>query len=357
MTQLRHCLAQRPVEDIRGSIQAFDEIDIRNLDDKQLAIELRKVLMNRVDAQRSILVLPFSTGEYTKGSIFSRVRRLSATDLRRAQREGIDEQRDCYEPPVDMTSAIDPGRLNRPGERILYTAYGGAGWATMACFEELDIQEDDWFMIVEYEATGEFSAATIGPERFAPPEREHELNDEEREKCEILLGFVRSKFHQKMAAGNDHLYRVTRVIATEFSPGLTRRPDIWQYPSVAREGGLNVAFHPTRKDKLRIKDVKVAKCLAYNRDLGARLIQIRYDAVYDRSRPNRRRLFEGAGPQAYFAITYPSRAERELEERATFMSRVDRKQNDRIKNFGGRLVVVAEKNSDGGTYLAARVAV
>ena len=144
MTQLRHCLAQRTIEDIRESIQAFDEIDIRNLDDKQLAIALRKVLMNQVDGQRSILVLPYSTSEHKVGSVFSRVRRLSATDLRRAQREGIDEQRDCYEPPVDMTSAIGPGRLNRPGERILYTAYGGAGWATMACFEELEIQEDDW---------------------------------------------------------------------------------------------------------------------------------------------------------------------------------------------------------------------
>ena len=256
-----------------------------------------------------------------------------------------------------MTSAIGPGRLNRPGERILYTAYGGAGWATMACFEELEIQEDDWFMIIEYEATGEFWAATIGPERFAPPEWEHELNDEEREKCEMLLGFVRGKFHQKMAAGDDHLYWVTRLIAREFSPGLTRRPSIWQYPSVAREGGWNVAFHPTRKDKLRIKDVKIAKCRAYNRDFGARLILVRYDAAGDRPGLNRRRLFEGDGPQAYFAIAYPSRAEKVLEERATFMSRVDRKQNDRIKNFGGRLVLVAEKNSDGGTYFAAREAV
>ena len=357
MTQLRYCLGQRTTADIKASIQEFNRKDIRNLDDKQLATEIKKVLMNPVDAQRSIMVLPASAANYAKGTRFSRVRRLSTPDLRRIHRDGIFEPTDCFEPPVDITSAVGPGRLNREEERILYTAYGGAGWATMACFEELEIQESDWFMIIEYEADRDFTAVTIGPERFAPPEREHELGEEELLKCRMLLDFVRSKFHQKIAAVDYHLYRVTRIIAREFSPGHTWSPGIWQYPSVAREGGWNVAFHPTQKNKLRVTDVKIANCRAYNRDFGARLIVIRYDTAGDRSRLNHRRLFEGEGPQAYFAITYPSRAERGLDEGATFIERADPEQNERLKNFDGRIVLGPETNCDGGTYFAARKAV
>ncbi len=88
-------------------------------------------------------------------------------------------------------------------------------------------------MIVEYEATEAFTAARIGSKRFTLAEREQELNDEEREKSKMLLGFVRNKFQQRVAVVNDHLYRVTRLIAREFSPGQTRKPDIWQYPSIA----------------------------------------------------------------------------------------------------------------------------
>ena len=357
MIQLKHILRQRTIEEIRELIQSFDTLNHRELDDKQLEIEIRRVLMKQDEAKRGILLLPFSVSHYKKGSVFSRVRTLTDRDLQRIQNEGIDEQRDCYEPPQDMRHVIGPGRLNRRGERILYTAYGGAGWATMACFEELDIEENEWFMIVEYEATGGFSAATIGPKRFTPPEREHELDDEEREKCDILIGFVRSKFHEHITASNDYLYRVTRLIAREFSPGQARRPDIWQYPSVAREGGWNVAFNPARKDKLRVKDIALAKCLAHNRDLGARLIQIRYKTVHERLDMNRSKLSAGTGPQAYFALTYASRAEKRLEQEVSFMSRVDQKENDRLKHFKGRIVLSAERNNEGGIYIAAREAI
>ena len=357
MAQFKHYLGQRTIEEINNSIRYFDTLDSRNFDDNQLKTEIKRVLMKQDEEKRGILLLPTYVSPYIKGSIFSRVRRLSDGELDRIRTEGIDEQRDCYEPPQDMIHAIGPGRLNRPGEQILYTANGRAGWATMACFEELCIEENEWFMIIEYEATEVFSAAMIGPKRFDSPENEHELSDEEREKSDLLLGFVRSKFQKHIALNNNHLYRVTRLIAREFSPGETRRPDIWQYPSVAREGGWNVAFHPNRRDKLRVRDVKIAKCLAYNSSLGARLIQIRYDTVYGSSGSDRRKLFAGSRPQAYFALTYANRVEKMLNDNVSFISRVDQAQNDRINNFTGRLVLFAEKNDDGGTYMAAREAV
>ena len=312
--------------------------------------------MKEDEKRRAVLLLPFSVSNYKEGSTFSRVRRLSDKEMQRMRKEGINEPRDCHEPPQDMAHVIGRGRLNHPGERVLYTAYGGAGWATMACFEELNIGENEWFMIVEYEATEALTAATIRSERFTPAEREHELNDEEREKSKMLLGFVRNKFQRRVAVVNDHLYRVTRLIAREFSPGQTRKPDIWQYPSIALEGGWNVAFDPARKDKLRVKDVKIARCRAHNADLGARLIEVRYDTVHDGSGVDRRKLYAGAGPQAYFAVTDASRVETRLDRSASFVSRVNKEQNDRLKNFNGKLVLVAEKNNEGGTYIAAREA-
>ena len=357
MAQLKHYLEQRSIEEINQSIRYFDSLDSRNFDDKKLKLEIKQVLMKQDEEQRGILLLPSYVSLYKKGSTFSRVRRLTDEDLSRIRTRGIDAQRDCYEPPQNMKHVIGAGRLNRAKEPILYTAIGAAGWATMACFEELCIEANEWFMIIEYDATEAFSAATIAPTRFTSSEREHELNDEEREKSELLLGFVRSKFQTAVASNEDHLYRVTRLLAREFSPGETRQPNIWQYPSVAREGGWNVAFHPNQRHKLRVRDVKIAKCLSYNKDLGARLIQIRYDSLCESSRSDRRKLFSGTGPQAYFALTYANRAEKRLDDNVSFMSRVSQEQNEKINNFTGRLVLFAEKNDDGGTYMAAREAV
>ena len=354
---LRHVLRHRAIQEISESIEAFEALAVSELDNEQLDVEIRRVLMAYDEAnKRGVLLLPSSVIPHKKGSLFSRVRRLTDRDLLRMQTEGVDEQRDCYEPPEDERHVIGPGRLNHAGERILYTAYGGAGWATMACFEELEIEANEWFMIVEYEATASFTAATIGPERFAPLEVETHLDDEERKKCEILSSFVRSKFQQRIARGDDYLYRVTRLIAREFTPGERRNEDIWQYPSVARDGGWNVAFDPVRKDKLRVKSVKIAKCLAYNKHLGARLIQITYDAISDPSDLNRRTLFAGAGPQAYYALTYPSRAEKRLDQHFSYTSRVDPAQNERLKHFKRKLVLFAETNNEGGVYIAAREA-
>ena len=351
---LRHVLRQRTIQEISESIQAFEALDVTELDDEQLDLQLRRVLMAYDEAnKRGVLLLPFSVSPHEKGSLFSRVRRLNDRDLLRMRTEGVDEQRDCYEPPDDEKHLIGPGRLNHAGERILYTAYGGAGWATMACFEELEIEVNECFMIVEYEATADFTAATIGPKRFAPSEVEPRLDDDERKKCEVLSDFVRSKFYLRIVDSNDYLYRVTRLIAREFT---RPKEGIWQYPSVARDGGWNVAFDPIHKDKLRVKDVKVAKCLAYNKHLGARLIQVTYDTIVDPSDPIRRTLHAGAGPQAYYALTYPSRAEKSLDQRFSYTSRVDPEQNERLKHFKGKLVLSKETNDEGGVYIAAREA-
>ena len=354
MMMLKHFLGRRTIQEVRKSIRRYEGLDLRNLNDKQLAAAIRAVLMKEDEQRRAVLLIPAIMSAFREGRRFSRVRRLSYGDVQRMLREGLNEQRDCYEPPPALSHAIGPGRLNHPKERVLYTAYGGAGWATMACFEELDIKENEWFMIVEYEATEPFSAVQIGPERFTPPERKHELNDEEREKSEILLRFVRDKFQQRITEDNDHLYRITRLIAREFSLNPSPNPKIWMYPSIARDGGWNVAFDPAQKDKLRVKDIKIAECRAYNRDLGARLIVIRYDAVDDHSEPGRRRLLVGAGPQAHFALTYAHRVEKTLSENVSFIERVKPEQNDQIMKVKGQIVLAAEQNDEGGTYISAR---
>lgn len=357
MIVLKHYLGTRTIQEIKESIQRYNTLDLRDLDDKQLKTEIQRVLMKEDKKRRALLVLPASVSKYKKGSSFSRVRRLSDKDMQRMQKEGINEQRDCYEPPLDMSHAIGRGRLNRPGERILYTAHGGAGWATMACFEELNIKENEWFLLIEYESTEAFTAAAIGPKRFTPAEREHELSDEERKKSEMLLEFVRDKFQARITEDNDHLYRATRLIAREFSQGQTPQPDIWTYPSIAREGGLNVAFDPARKDKLQVKDIKIARCRAHNGEIGARLIEIIYDAVCDGLEFGRRRLFASRGSQAYFAVTYANRVERRLDRDISFIERVNPEQNDRLKNFNGKLVLIVEKNKERGTYISAREAI
>lgn len=141
MIQLKHYLGTRTIREIEESIQRYDSLATQDLNDKQLEVEVRKVLTKEDEKRRAVLVLPSSVSNYEEGSTFSRVRRLSDKEIQRMRTEGINEPRDCHEPPQDMAHAIGRGRLNHPGERVLYTGYGGAGWATMACFEELNIGE------------------------------------------------------------------------------------------------------------------------------------------------------------------------------------------------------------------------
>jgi hypothetical protein len=233
------------IHELVDRISKFRELNFKKMSVQEVHSSIKDVLLFEGPgrAERYIhLAYPYV---FNTGSRFLRIRRLESKD-RGIPLRGIVSEADVWEAPAHVARA---GRLNRDGEGLLYTSQDGA-----VAMEEMRVADGELVPIIVYEAIEPITVLSIGD--FPP---EVGLSSEEKLKLRIIMDFVRHEFTREVGVGTEHLYKISSTFASQFffRPHSMLPSGIaegWNYPSVARKGGINTCFHPAlAKRKLSLQ--------------------------------------------------------------------------------------------------------
>ena len=156
-------------------------------------------------------------------------------------------------PPKEI---VKIGRLNKAKEPLLYTT----PVHPIIAVEELKIPDNEWFYLIEYEATQKINVAMIGG-NF-----EYDgLDDNERLKLQMIQNFFCHEFIRDVGKGTEYLYKISEYIAKAFFDFPSKFQDAWCYPSITKKENYNVCFRPyKRKEKLKLIGVQIASICKVN---------------------------------------------------------------------------------------------
>ena len=171
--------------------------------------------------------------KYSAGTKFFRVKRLKGTKI---PNERFATYQDYWETNPKYLTAY--GRLNKPGESLLYTS------RDLRCsIGEVHIHEDEPFVAIQYTAKSEVKVNMIGGEFDY---RQLGINDGKVKLIhEMYNSFLRDEFSRDVGKGTEYLYRVSETIAKSYfdlPPRVVQ--DAWAYSSVQDKSKYNVCFRP-----------------------------------------------------------------------------------------------------------------
>lgn len=170
---------------------------------------------------------------YPAGTRFFRVKKLKGATI---PNERFCTYSDFWETNAKYLTTY--GRLNKPGESLLYVSpdiYCSVG--------EVHIQEDEIFAAIQYTAKTDVKVNMIGGEI------DYEQLDVQDEKVklvhEIYKNFLQYEFSRDVGKGTEYLYKVSEAIAKNYfdlPPRIVQ--DAWAYTSVQDKTKYNVCFRP-----------------------------------------------------------------------------------------------------------------
>ena len=170
---------------------------------------------------------------YPAGTKFFRVKKLKGTTI---PNERFCMYQDYWE--TDPKYLTTYGRLNKPGESLLYVS------PDLFCsIGEVHIQEDVPFVAIQYTAKSDVKVNMIGGEI------DYEQLGVQDEKVklihEIYNSFLRDEFSRDVGKGTEYLYKVSETIAKNYFDLPPREmQDAWAYSSVQDKTKYNVCFRP-----------------------------------------------------------------------------------------------------------------
>ena len=170
---------------------------------------------------------------YPAGTKFFRVKRFKGSKV---PDERFKEYQDFWE--TDPKHLKDYGRLNKPGESLLYVT------PDLHCaIDECRIKEDEFFAAILYTAKTDIKVNMIGGEFDYP---QMGIVDEKVKLIhEIYNGFLRDEFSRDVGKGTEFLYRTSEAIAKSYfdlPPRVVQ--DAWAYASIQDKKKYNVCFRP-----------------------------------------------------------------------------------------------------------------
>lgn len=150
--------------------------------------------------------------------------------------ERFKEHQDFWE--TDPKHLKDYGRLNKPGESLLYVT------PDLHCaIDECRIKEDEFFAAILYTVKTDIKVNMIGGEFDYT---QMGIVDEKVKLIhEIYNGFLRDEFSRDVGKGTEFLYRISETIAKSYfdlPPRIAQ--DAWAYVSVQDKKKYNVCFRP-----------------------------------------------------------------------------------------------------------------
>lgn len=171
--------------------------------------------------------------QYPIGTKFFRVKRLKGTKIPDS-RFGIYD--DYWETKPKYLKEY--GRLNKPGETLLYVC------PDLRCaIKEVHIEEGEFFAAIRYTAKSDVKVNMIGGEFEY---KQMGIIDEKVQLVhEIYNSFLRDEFSRDVGKGTEYLYRVSERIAKDYfdlPPRIVQ--DAWAYSSVQDKTKYNVCFRP-----------------------------------------------------------------------------------------------------------------
>ena len=230
------------LNELREKICEFRKLNFQKLTCSGINEEIEKVIMfNTPEGPCSILLKEH--GRYLKGTRFYRIRALDKCD-RKTPSKWMKLVSDCWERPADI---VKLGRLNKANEPLLYTVPIDPGIAV----EEMKIADGQWFSLIVYEAVEEIKTTVIGS--FPSDDSHDDFSDDELRKFNMPHDFLIHEFTRDMGKSTEFLYKLSERITKFYFDLPPHVQDAWEYPSVAKNTGVNVCFRPDDgKSKLKL---------------------------------------------------------------------------------------------------------
>lgn len=241
----------------KKKISDFRKLDIKNISDEDLIQNLYKVLCDGDSGFKYIV----NIGDYNINKEFYRIRILEDAD----NLENIMQtKQDFWNPPEKVVKNY--GRLNKPGESLLYTSPN-----PITCVNELKVKSNQIFVLIKYRAIDNIKTNIIGGDYDY--DRMNIKDEKAKLVHEMLNGFLREEYSREVGLGTEHLYRTSEMIAKNFFdlPPMVVQ-DAWVYISTFDKKTCNVCFRPNiAQKKLKLDGAVIAKtdnlknieCLCY----------------------------------------------------------------------------------------------
>jgi hypothetical protein len=245
---LREYVREVELDDLIKRIEKFRALDFKNLSRDEILGNFKSVLKfgaadNKTRPSHICVSRVIPVGPY-----LYRIRPIDQSKLSIPLPQMLTES-DAWEPPPDKVK-IDAQRLNQAGEAILYTSP-----KVSVALEETKVANNDIVPIIIYQIVKPIHLTVIGM-----PPASHGLSKDEFVKVAMITNFLRDEFTRYVGKEHEFLYKISETLAKKYFSIPDDIHDGWEYPSMAKRGGINVGFKPHRaRLKLALRGVIVAR--------------------------------------------------------------------------------------------------
>ena len=219
------------LEDVER-LHAKEELERANLlleTDAALLEKLSKVIAYKQGSISTVVNRPMTSNIHTQVLLF-RVKKIwSESDL-------AERVRDVSYVPDEKRDVIKFGRLNNRKEQVMYLAD-----TYRTAMQEVRLEKGDRFYLSLFVNTDPLNLMNIGEQL----ESEGRYGAIEKKVSEFLL----SEFTKVVESGKEFEYRISNLIAKHYYSYTIDELDGWIYPSIAREGAMNIALDKKATDK------------------------------------------------------------------------------------------------------------
>jgi len=228
------------VHKLLDKIENFKRLNIKKMNEKQIRKEIMEVLL--FDDKS---VLQQRTSKFETGKVIYRIRKLKNCDIPNLEMKAV---QDAWNPPDKF---VRRQRLNKSYESLLYTCF-----EVDTALEETKIKENESFALICYEIIDDIKATLIGINNDFS-----EYDDNDRLKLRIINNFLKDEFTREVGEGNEHLYKLSEIIAKDYFDLPPRAvQDAWCYSSIANKSAINLCMRPDiATEKLKVKYVSLSE--------------------------------------------------------------------------------------------------
>lgn len=226
--RIESILGHADLDKLKEKIAMFTNLDIKSLSDKELEAQIDEVLSVELTGGIKVSTTLSEYSLFHVGRRFYRVRELEGADMPNNRLSDVSAY---WNPPSVCVKRY--GRLNKPGETLLYTALNPY---TAMC--EANIKTGSPFVLCVYESIRPLRFSWIGGiANYAF----NGINSRSAiDFLETIRHFLVEEFTRVVPDGDESLYRITEIIAKKYynSPS----DNGWRYPSIKNNFEDNICF-------------------------------------------------------------------------------------------------------------------
>lgn len=242
--QMKFLKSINPLE-LMDKIRKFRKLDIKNMTYEDISKAICDVLES--DGK---FIYTTNIRSYPRETKFFRVRELKGSKI---PNENLSVESDFWNAPEKFITKY--GRLNKPGESLLYTSPINP----QVAIREVKLENNCFYSIIVYEAIDDIKVNCIGLEYDY---EQLGINDSEAILINNMINdFLRDEFSRDVGVGTEYLYKISEIISKWYFDLPPRAvQDAWAYPSIKDKTSYNVCFRPDiAKDVLKLKGALICK--------------------------------------------------------------------------------------------------